>query len=195
MKNKLKFLLGLTLFVTGVSTAQVGIGNTTPKATLDVNKASYTTGEQAGIAITRLTGAQILAMSTTDLGAGTLVYATSTSGAINSTGFWYYDGAAWSKVGGAATTPALNITVPTANDYTVLETDQVIYRNLTAPGFITFPSTLPAGKIFYIANPSGSFDWSIAPTPINAGTTRIDANQSGAVITLGGGNIMVTTGY
>ena len=82
--------------------AQVGVGNTDPKATLDVNKASYAAGEQAGIAVTQLTGEQIVAMTTTGLKAGTLVYATSTSGAITAIGYWYYNGNAWQQVGGAS---------------------------------------------------------------------------------------------
>jgi hypothetical protein len=89
----------------------------------------------------------------------------------------------------------LPVTVPTTNDYTVLPTDAVIYRQLTATGTITFPASLPAGKVFYIANTSGSFNWVLSPAPLNAGTTQMYANISLTVVTVGGGNIIVTSGY
>jgi hypothetical protein len=90
---------------------------------------------------------------------------------------------------------ALAITNPSTDNYTVLVTDAVIYRSLTAAGTITFPASLPAGKVFYIANTSGSSDWTLSPAPINAGTVLVGAGQSLTVITLGSGNIMVATGY
>jgi hypothetical protein len=77
----------------------------------------------------------------------------------------------------------------------VQDTDSVIYRNITAAATITFPSTLPAGKVFYLANTSMSFDWALAPTPINTGLTVLAAGSSLMVVTLGGGNIMVVSGY
>jgi hypothetical protein len=102
-----KIILSLAVLASSFAIAQVGIGNTQPKATLDVNKASYTTGEQAGIAVTQLTGQQVVAMTTTDLKAGTLVYATSTSGAIDAVGFWFYNGASWIRVAEGAFFPKL----------------------------------------------------------------------------------------
>lgn len=389
-----KIIFTLAIMATSFATAQVGIGNTDPKATLDVNVTTYTNGQLAGIAVTQLSGAQIVAMTTSGLKAGTLVYATSTSGIINSVGYWNWNGTAWRQVssstlydtngtlssnrivsqsdktlqftsnptsgtshfsvddntfsidainnrigigtntpsnpltvvntgtiadlisvqntgntgtissnagikiasanrnavlsllsgdageayiasakssngvlngvlrfnnldssveigttggligfkmdasrniglgtstpstqlhttGGvrfqglsgtgsrmvvadsngvletqpiSSTPSALNITVPTTDNYTVLETDAVIYRNLTASGTINFPSTLPAGKVFYIANTSGSFTWSITPQPINTGAVDIFAGYSHMVVTLGGGQIMVVSG-
>lgn len=187
-----KLLLTLAILVTSFASAQVGIGNTDPKATLDVNKATYSAGEQAGIAVTQLTGAQIVAMTTSGLKSGTLVYATNTSGLIDTVGFWYFNGTSWSRVGAPSN---LNVTVPTTDNYTVLDTDAIIYRSLTSPGTLTFPSTLPAGKVFYISNTSGTSDWALSPAPVNAGTTVIAANLSATVVTLGSGQIMVTTGY
>lgn len=189
-----KIIFAIAIMATGFASAQVGVGNTDPKATLDVNKSSYAAGEQAGIAVTQLTGDQIVGMTTSGLKAGTLAYATSTSGAIDSVGFWYYTGTAWTKVGGSSVSAPLSITNPSTDNYTVLDTDAIIYRTLTSPGTLTFPSTLPAGKVFYIAN-SGSEDWSLSPAPINGGTPLVAANQSLTVVTLGSGQILVTTGY
>lgn len=100
MKN---IIFAFAVLATSFASAQVGVGNTDPKATLDVNKASYTTGEQAGIAVTQQTGAQIEGMTTTDLKAGTLVYATSVgTGAITATGYWNWNGTAWEKISASA---------------------------------------------------------------------------------------------
>ena len=190
-----KIIFAIAIMATSFASAQVGIGNADPKATLDVNKASYATGEQAGIAVTQLSGDKIVGMSTLGLKSGTLVYATSTSGAIDSTGFWYYNGTAWSKVGASSAAAPLAITNPATDNYTVLDTDAIIYRSLTSAGTLTFPSTLPAGKVFYISNTSGSSDWALSPAPVNTATTVIAAGLSATVVTLGSGQIMVTTGY
>jgi hypothetical protein len=91
-----KMLFILVALASGVTYAQVGVGNTDPKATLDVNKSSYLAGEQAGIAVTQLTATQIEGMNTTGLKSGTLVYATTASGStINAIGYWYYNGTSW----------------------------------------------------------------------------------------------------
>ena len=91
-----KILFILVALASGVTFAQVGVGNTDPKATLDVNKSSYLPGEQAGIAVTQLTATQIEGMNTTGLKSGTLVYATTGSGStINSIGYWFYNGSTW----------------------------------------------------------------------------------------------------
>ena len=95
-----KIIFALAVLATSFASAQVGVGNTDPKATLDVNKASYATGEQAGIAVTQQTAVLILAMNTTGLKPGTLVYATDTSGIINAVGYWNWNGTAWVKAGG-----------------------------------------------------------------------------------------------
>lgn len=100
MKNINKKIIAFSLLFIGLANAQIGIGNLTPKATLDLNKSSYGTNEQAGIAITKQTAEQILAMSTSGLNAGTLVYATSTSGSINAIGYWNYNGSSWEQIKG-----------------------------------------------------------------------------------------------
>jgi hypothetical protein len=94
-----------------------------------------------------------------------------------------------------STSAVLAVTVPISDNYTVLETDAVIYRNITETALLTFPSTLPTGKVFYIANTSGSYDWILSPTPVNTSNNYIAAGSSLMVITLGGGQIMVPTGY
>lgn len=54
MKNKLKFLLGIALFISGIANAQVGINTTTPNpsSALDVNSTN------GGVLVSRMTSAQ-----------------------------------------------------------------------------------------------------------------------------------------
>lgn len=85
----MKKIVGLYLFFfMATMSAQVGIGNTDPKAMLDV------TSTTEGILIPRMTAAQAESITTPNL--GELVYSTTDDGSvINDMGFWYYDGAIW----------------------------------------------------------------------------------------------------
>lgn len=106
-----KILFTLTVLATGMTYSQVGVGNSDPKATLDVNKTSYIAGEKAGIAVTQLTASQIEGMNTSGLKAGTLVYATTGSGSIiNTIGFWYYNGTTWNRTNGLTGSAPINVT-------------------------------------------------------------------------------------
>ena len=125
--------------------------------------------------------------------AGMTVYNTATAGDVTP-GMYTNNGTIWVRLGGSSST-ALNITVPTTNDYTVLDTDAVIYRQLTGNGTITFPSTIPAGKVFYVANTYTDYSWIISPTPINTGQNSVEAGLSHTIITLGSGQLLVVSGY
>lgn len=147
---KLFYITLFYIFFSEIIFSQVGIGNNDPKATLDLNLDSYSNGQKAGIAITKLTGIQIEAMNTAGLNEGTMVYATSTSSVITSTGFWYYNGTSWSKVG--ATTPSYTcVTLNKNSSYIALDPNDVIPNNVT---IITFNGTAPPN--FTISNlPAG----------------------------------------
>ncbi len=83
------WLCNVAIYVNG----QVGIGTNEPKSALDIKSTT------SGILIPRLTGEQVLAATVGTEQQGMLVYATSTSGVITSTGFWYYNGASWQNIG------------------------------------------------------------------------------------------------
>ncbi len=84
-------MLFYTLLFSGIK-AQIGIGTTTPQATLDINSATQ------GILIPRMNGTQAQAIVNPKL--GELVYALSGDGTIiNTPGFWYYNGTAWKPFG------------------------------------------------------------------------------------------------
>jgi hypothetical protein len=142
-----KIILSAALFVASFTmVAQVGIGNTDPKATLDVNLENYTTGDPAGIAVTQLTGFQIEAMDTTDLKPGTLVYSTSGlfANIVISAGYWYYNGTTWVALSSAtdalwkeftATNPdmstvtGVSLVGATDEDFLLFNEDGVSYKN------------------------------------------------------------------
>ncbi|WP_346985866.1 hypothetical protein [Chryseobacterium sp. POE27] len=108
MKNILTtaaVLFGMTAF------AQVGINNTSPKATLDITAKTGGTRPE-GLIIPQLTGDQIRAATTatptpvygTDQ-KGLIIYATTADSApagatasITAPGYYYFDGSAWQKV-------------------------------------------------------------------------------------------------
>jgi hypothetical protein len=124
--------------------------------------------------------------------AGMTVYNTAAISDVTA-GMYTSNGTIWVKLGSSST--ALNITVPTTDNYTVQETDSVIYRAITSSATITFPSTLTAGKVFYIANTGSTSNWTFSPAPINTGVSQIEPGFSHMVVTLGGGQIMVVSGY
>jgi len=58
MKNKLKLFLGMTLFMTGVTTAQVGINTASPQGALDISSTT------SGLLVPRMTSAERDAIAT-----------------------------------------------------------------------------------------------------------------------------------
>ncbi|WP_282629644.1 hypothetical protein [Empedobacter sedimenti] len=99
---KIKFLALVNVVFTTILYAQVGIGTSNPNATLDVSiDANYKSGDKAGVAFPMMSGNQIEAMSTTNLKAGTLVYAnaisTNSMPDVDALGLWYWTGDAAKK--------------------------------------------------------------------------------------------------
>lgn len=69
----------------------IGTNSPSPSAALQVDSTTQ------GFLLPRMTGAQAIAISTP--AQGLMVFATSTSGAITSTGWWGWNGSAWVKLG------------------------------------------------------------------------------------------------
>lgn len=101
----MKFLsLFFFLFIYGLSNAQVGIGNTDPKATLDITGSPSNALIADGVIAPRITGNQLTAKDAvyTSDQTGAIVYITSiptptTTKTVNITspGFYYFNGTVW----------------------------------------------------------------------------------------------------
>lgn len=142
MKKKL-VVLGFLLILTNIR-AQVGINTETPKTTLDVNAKRDTGGnitdntQTYGLQAPRFTRAELTA-NTATYGAdqkGALVYITDVTGGtaagqranIIDTGYYYFDGTIWMKIGSGGTEPwnIQNTTTPaTANTQNVYQNGKV----------------------------------------------------------------------
>jgi hypothetical protein len=191
MNTLKKIFLTTALVATCIVSAQVKIGDNV--TSINASSALEIESTNKGLLFPRvaLTSTTSFAPLSAHV-AGMTVYNTATTGDVTP-GMYTDNGSEWVRLGGSSSS-ALSITVPTTDNYTVLSTDSVIYRNLTATGIITFPSSLPAGKVFYVANLSATSDWNFSPAPVNTGVAQIYAGYSHMVVTLGGGQILVVSG-
>lgn len=99
------FTLGCSL-LSMISIAQVGIGTTDPKATLDIQGSPAQNNITDGIIAPRITGNQLQAKTYTAEHEGTLLYVTAIPTAasgqvaeINTPGYYYFDGSTWKQFG------------------------------------------------------------------------------------------------
>ncbi len=199
-----KILLTLAFIATGViATAQVGVNNVSPQASLDVSASPA--GEPDGVLVPRVTVAQLNAKSTLYAGEqnGALVFVTAIAGAtgktseVTATGFHYYSSAAvspvnkWLPLGGAAAPAPPVVTLTNDQAYNVLATDTIIeYTNINAGNWI-LPSTVPVGKIYYIASTAGQI--SFADVVTTAGNTLFGGYGT-TLLHLGGGRYAKLSG-
>ncbi len=110
MKN---IITGAVLFISLNLFAQVGINNTTPKATLDISPKTTDGSKPEGLIIPQIAGDKIRIATTAGIYGtyqrGIIVYASSAdpsaSGAtasITAPGYYYFDGNLWQKITGAS---------------------------------------------------------------------------------------------
>ncbi|SEM73291.1 hypothetical protein SAMN05421856_10635 [Chryseobacterium taichungense] len=110
MKNILTtaaLLFSMTAF------AQVGINNTSPKATLDITAKTTDGSKPEGLIAPRLTGNQIQSGTYGSGQTGAIIYATAGATAPNAVtvnitapGYYYFDGSVWQKMTGASAADA-----------------------------------------------------------------------------------------
>lgn len=171
-------LLVTILIFTGIlATAQVGINNQSPMATLDITAKTTNGTKPEGIIAPRLTGDQIKA-GDAQYGAsqiGTIIYATAAvttastkTAVITAPGYYYFDGSIWQKLsgGGLGSTPFINnvITKSGAGYSALLASDLTSsYNTLTfntqapTPSFtLTSLSAADTGKVLLINNLTGT---------------------------------------
>ncbi|WP_374459233.1 hypothetical protein [Chryseobacterium taeanense] len=89
--------------------AQVGINNTSPKATLDITAKTTDGSKPEGLIAPRLTGNQIQSGTYGSAQLGAIIYATAAATTpnafttnITAPGYYYFDGSVWQKMNGAA---------------------------------------------------------------------------------------------
>ncbi|BFO67470.1 hypothetical protein [Chryseobacterium sp. KCF3-3] len=108
MKKQTLFLLGVSMMLTLTVKAQVGVNNTSPKATLDITAKTTDGTAPEGFIGPRLTGDQIKAADAqyTAVHTGMMIYATAavttaSAKTVNMTapGYYVFDGTVWNKVG------------------------------------------------------------------------------------------------
>ena len=150
MTNTKKLILVTTIFTSIMLTAQVGIGTTSPKATLDIQiPATYQTGDLAGVAIPQLTAQQITGMITTNLKSGTLVYATSTSQTITEIGYWFFTGTNWNQIGGTISNIYTSDGVINSNRTLTLNNNNLVFDRLNGTGKVAVNATFETnGAVF-----------------------------------------------
>lgn len=195
-----KIIFAFAVLATSFATAQVGVGNTSPKATLDVT--GVTTASVAdGVLVPRFTVTELNSKAAA-YGAdqnSALVFVTNVAGAagktsdISSVGFYYYNDTTskWKAVGGASAPTFVVSSLQTGN-YTALATEDLIQYNPSAPCILTLPTTgIAAGKIYYISN-KGTADVTIAPTPATTGFAFVPAGIGHIVVWTGSEYVNVT---
>ena len=191
-----KLILFTALFaVSFASFAQVGIGTTTPNATLEIEGDAATAGTADGVIAPRLTGDQLRAKNAAYSAAnheGAIVYITTADTApatktvnVTSAGYYYYDGNdVWQTFGSSSSSSFVTLggvtDVDCSSDVTIPSDGGAVY-NLTNGGVFGGPTiTLPAtnagetGKLLTIIN-------------LNSTTTINLANIVGNNTSMGGG--------
>lgn len=146
---KLYFLVAI-LFATIEARAQVGIGTTNPRATLDVQlPATYQTGDLAGVAIPQLTAQQIIGMVTTNLKPGTLVYSSTILDPISDKGYWYFTGSIWSQIGGVNSNIYESDGAINSNRTLTLNNNNLVFDRLSGTGKVAVNATFETnGAVF-----------------------------------------------
>lgn len=187
--------------------AQIGIGNTDPKATLDITGQPTVTTELDGVIAPRITGAQLRAKTYTTAQTAALVFVTVADTApagqtidVTIPGYYYFDGTKWTlvapsndwKITGNSNTTAGTNFLGTTNDVNL-----IFKRNNIQAGLLTAPATSNTGfGVSSLSDPllSGIFNTGIGDGALRLNTTghRNTGVGSGA---LGGDNATAVTGY
>ena len=171
-----KITLSLFLVVACNAFAQVGVGTQTPATTLDVVGAAGATPGALntidGIAVPVVTDDM-----TTTATAGSRISQLVYSNNAASTGYYFWNGTAWTALSGGAAAAARTVTVTASAAYAILLTDDIIEYTSTTPAVWTFPTGAAIGKTFTVVTTNqGQITISTATTasntlPGNAGTT------------------------
>lgn len=201
MKNKLFTLAFLSL---GLSVyAQVGIGTSDPKTTLDVVGSPLDTNKLDGVIAPRLTGVQLKAKNYTAAQTGAIVYVTvAESGPTGQTvdvitpGYYFFNGTKWGNLnenwrtvgnsGTTAATAALGSDISTGNYLGTSDGQNLILatqKNVKA--ILDINGTLQGGNANTATGSFASFTW---------GSNNVLANSTSSNVALGKDNTVSAQG-
>lgn len=193
---------GTQLVMTLDGNGTVGIGNSTPNATLDITAtaATGTNSSVDGILIPRVTRERARSMNSVPV--STLVYITeATTGTqtnstqfVDAAGFYYSDGANWQKMGASAAPVYQNIrgnvnVLPSSTlSYTVLPADYMVVTTAGSGVTINLPAltAADAGRTFLLYNDNSA---AVANTVVG-----LDSGSTGGNLQKGRNNFYIWTG-
>ncbi|WP_346985189.1 hypothetical protein [Chryseobacterium sp. POE27] len=183
--------------------AQVGINNTSPKATLDITAKTTDGSKPEGLIIPQLSGDKIHTATTAGVYGpnqkGLIVYASTADSApagatasITAPGYYYFDGGAWQKI---ATGNTLNTSLASGNIY--IGNTSNVATAVTPTGDVTISNagitSIGAGKVTntHMASAAAltikgnATNAAASPTDIAAGTDGYVLRRSGTALGFG----------
>lgn len=177
------------MFVVTNTFSQVGIGNTDPKATLDITatNATGTTTNVDGLTIPKVTRERAQSMTAINIPIATMIYvtevttgtATGTTINVTAAGIYFWDGAAWQSV---KSSKSATTTTSLIMQETLSGSEGT---NLGLYGF-TFASWLPSSAI--IRRTLGSYSDGVYFSSTTAATTLTNISLNGFLSNTGGSN-------
>lgn len=191
---KSTLFINLLFAVSFSVSAQIGIGTTTPQATLDITGQPTATTQLDGVIPPRLTGDQLRAKTYTATQTAAIVYVTAADSApagqtlnVTQAGYYYFNGTLWIrmapesddwKINGNSNTNASNNFVGTTNDV-----DLIFKRNSVQSGWLSTNTTSFGVNTIDPTTNSGDHNTAIGHTVLQMNTSghRNTAIGSGAL--------------
>lgn len=191
-----------------ISMAQVGIGTTDPKATLDIQGSPAQNNITDGIIAPRITGNQLQAKTYTTEHEGVLLYVTAIPTAasgqvaeINTPGYYFFDGSTWKQFG-ILYSEAFSHRVSDTESVTLNQTHQsVLTYTIPSSGQYEIDAlldyTLNSNQAirYYLANNGIIISQEKEGYQINAGAIVFTPGQSKIITSLSAGDVITLRAY
>jgi len=201
------FTLCCSLF-SMISMAQVGIGTTDPKATLDIQGSPTLTSITDGIIAPRITGNQLQAKTYTAEHVGALLYVTEIPTAasgqvaeVNTPGYYYFDGSTWKQFG-ILYSEAFSHRVSETESVTLDATHQsVLTYTIPSSGQYEIDAlldyTLNSNQVikYYLAKNGTIISQEKEGYQVNNGAIVFTPGQSKIIATLSAGDVITLRAY
>ena len=195
-------------FFSMISMAQVGIGTTDPKATLDIQGSPTLTSITDGIIAPRITGNQLQAKTYTTEHVGALLYVTEIPTAasgqvaeVNTPGYYYFDGSTWKQFG-ILYSEAFSHRVSETESVTLDATHQsVLTYTIPSSGQYEIDAlldyTLNSNQVikYYLAKNGTIISQEKEGYQVNNGAIVFTPGQSKIIATLSAGDVITLRAY